>query len=77
MIDTILEHPSWPIDKKSRWLGFIQGVCCCHFGMDVNKERDFTRPLFHKAYQSSQKDIPDTVENPNPYPPFTGTKNLP
>ena len=39
-----------PFDKLSRWLGFIQGVLAVQGIIDVDEERDFTRPIFHKLY---------------------------
>jgi hypothetical protein len=34
------------IDKKSRWLGFIQGVLIVHGITDIEHERNITRPWF-------------------------------
>lgn len=50
MVDQIVAHPEWPIDKPSRWTGFIQGVLAVHGFMSVKKERDRTRSFFHRAY---------------------------
>lgn len=36
------EHYS--IDKKSRWLGFVQGVLILHGLTSINAERNITRP---------------------------------
>jgi hypothetical protein len=41
---------SYPTDKLHRWLGFIQGVLSVTGIIDVDVERDYTRPLLH-AYQ--------------------------
>lgn len=38
---------SYPFDKMSRWLGFTQGVLAAVGAIDVDQERDFTRPLLH------------------------------
>lgn len=35
-------------DKANRWLGFVQGVLCAAGIVDVDEERDYTRPLFHE-----------------------------
>lgn len=51
MAKEIAAHPEWPIDKASRWLGFIQGVLAVLGFLSVKKERDRTRPLFHRAYE--------------------------
>jgi hypothetical protein len=50
MADEIVAHPEWPIDKPSRWVGFIQGVLAVQGFMSVADERNRTRPFFHKAY---------------------------
>jgi hypothetical protein len=39
----------FPIDKYSRWLGFVQGVMLMHGIVTVDDERDFSRPLFTKV----------------------------
>lgn len=41
----------FPADKTSRWLGFVQGVLAANGRIDVDEERDRTRPLFHEAYE--------------------------
>lgn len=38
-----------PEDKASRWLGFVQGCLAMRGLIDVDTERDRTRPLFHGA----------------------------
>lgn len=38
----------YPVDKRYRWLGFVQGVLAVKRLIDVDVERDFTRPLFHE-----------------------------
>ena len=62
MIQCCLEHPEWPLDKTSRWLGFIQGVMSCRGILEVGKERDRTRELFHRAYEQSGQSVPKTVK---------------
>lgn len=51
---------AWPVDKLSRWIGFVQGVLSVRGILDVDQERDRTRPLFHNAYQSMNLQIPET-----------------
>lgn len=41
---------TFPVDKLSRWLGFIQGCLTMRGLITVQEERDFSRPLFHAAY---------------------------
>lgn len=48
----------WPIDKSSRWIGFIQGVMFKDGIIDLDEERYFTRPIFHSVY----KNPPNTVK---------------
>ncbi len=36
----------YPIDKLSRWLGFVQGVLIMQNVTTVEAERDYSRPLF-------------------------------
>ena len=44
------EGPDYPFDKMCRWLGFVQGVLAVQGIIDVDTEREYTRPLFHKLY---------------------------
>lgn len=39
-----------PLDKASRWLGFVQGCLAMRGLIDVDHERDVSRPLYHHAY---------------------------
>lgn len=52
---------TWPIDKLSRWLGFVQGVLTMNGLLSVETERDFSRPLFHAAYAAQGVSTPPTV----------------
>lgn len=54
---------SMPIDKASRWLGFVQGCLTMRGLIDVDEERTFSRPLFHAAYAAEGISIPETREN--------------
>lgn len=51
----------WPTDKTSRWIGFIQAGLAEKGLLDVQAERDRTRPFFHEAYQAMGLTIPETV----------------
>lgn len=53
----------WPVDKTSRWIGFIQGCLACKGFLDVDDERERTRPLFHTAYVEMGIDIPATASS--------------
>lgn len=52
MCDKLLNTgvPYMPIDKSGRWIGFIQGVMAANGCLDVDAERDRTRPLYERAY---------------------------
>jgi hypothetical protein len=56
----------YPIDKLSRWLGYVQGVLCEKGVTTTDKERDFSRPLFHEAYRNEGIDIPPTLDKVKP-----------
>lgn len=63
MIETcIAECHTFPIDKLSRWIGFIQGVLACNGLLDVKAERDRTRPFFHEAYAAMGQAVPSSQE---------------
>lgn len=51
-----------PDDKISRWIGFIQGVMSVKGYIDVDIERDLSRPMFHSVYNNSNIAIPETKE---------------
>lgn len=53
-----------PLDKIARWLGFVQGCLATRGLVDVDEERDVSRPLFHAAYAGSGTDVPPTLERP-------------
>jgi hypothetical protein len=42
----------YPFDKMCRWLGFVQGILAVKGIIDVDAEREYTRPLFHSLYDS-------------------------
>lgn len=58
----IQEAQTLPIDKLSRWLGYVQGIAIERGLSTVQRERDYTRPLFHKAYKNEGTDIPRSVD---------------
>lgn len=55
------ELDTLPVDKLSRWLGFVQGVLATLGLIRVDTERDFSRPLFHAAYRQDGN-VPPTRE---------------
>lgn len=63
MIDTLIENNNvYPIDKTSRWIGFIHGVLYSQGYIDLEKEHNFTRPIYHTVYRDSDIVIPDTLD---------------
>lgn len=64
MLTQCLENlDAWPIDKVSRWCGFVQGVLACKSpAFSVKAERDRTRPFFHAAYIATGQTVPTTQE---------------
>lgn len=62
LLTRILEDESLPEDKIHRWIGFVQGVLAARGIIDVNFERDRTRPIFHDYYRSIGREPPATVE---------------
>jgi hypothetical protein len=53
MVDQIVanaQSQAHPVDKLSRWLGYVQGILRAHRVLDTVAERDRTRPIFHAAY---------------------------
>jgi len=49
-------------DKASRWLGFVQGCLAMRGMIDVDVERDITRPLFHSLVKARTGQVPETLE---------------
>ena len=59
----ILEINNYPIDKLSRWLGFIQGYVIFTKQTTIKNERDFSRELFHNAYKNENIKIPKSFSS--------------
>ncbi len=55
-------------DKASRWLGFVQGCLAMRGLIDVDTERDVTRPLFHEVYRERTGATPESLEKPGDEP---------
>jgi hypothetical protein len=64
MLDQCLENlDTWPTDKLSRWIGYVQGVLAVKAQkFDVDAERERTRPLFHAAYEAMGTKVPETKD---------------
>lgn len=45
----------YPSDKMHRWLGFTQGVLSVIGLIDVDEEREFTRPILHSYHDEKPK----------------------
>lgn len=46
-----LKDDDYPLDKASRWLGYVQGCLVMKGMLNVDEERDFSRPLFSPHYK--------------------------
>ncbi len=66
MVNRCLTDETMPTDKVSRWIGFVQGVLAVHGLLDVDGERDRTRPLFHAAYKAMGLTIPESMSRDVP-----------
>lgn len=54
LIDEALNRTAhYPFHKLNRWLGWVQGVLTALDITTVDIEREFTRPIIHKAYGKS------------------------
>ena len=53
---------TWPIDKTSRWLGFIQKSLIDLDLTTSSRERKFTDELFDRAYRDSGIDFQNKKE---------------
>ncbi len=63
MLMYMLDYPfDFPFDKANRWIGFIQGVLWKEGLIDLEEERNFTRPLFRTYYRTFEKRVPITVD---------------
>ncbi len=58
--ECINELETYPIDKISRWIGFVQGVLTVKGILSTEGERNRTRPFFHEAYEAMGISIPRT-----------------
>jgi hypothetical protein len=50
--ELLAQLPYMSPDKSGRWIGYIQGVMAAHGALDVDEERNRTRPLYAAAYAS-------------------------
>ena len=64
-IEAIDKINDYPIDKLSRWLGFVQGYIIFTNQSTIDIERDFSRSLFHKAYENENIKIPKSYKTKN------------
>lgn len=48
--EVINNGQKYPFDKLNRWLGFLQGVLASRGIIEVDIEREITRPLFHSLH---------------------------
>lgn len=63
MMDTVLANiETFPTDKISRWIGFVQGVLGMKDLLVIDDERDRTRPFFQAAYKEMGIKIPEVKD---------------
>ena len=51
--EAITHMSHYPFDKLNRWLGFVQGVLAVTGVIDVDEEREFSRPLLHAFHEQT------------------------
>ena len=56
--EAIANGTDYPFDKMNRWLGFAQGVLAATGVIDVDAEREYTRPLLHQMHQQPVLSFP-------------------
>lgn len=61
-LHAISHSDEMPIDKMSRWLGFVQGYLWAKDLIDINEERELSRKLFHNAYIKEGIPIPESID---------------
>ena len=61
MCKYMIENIYLPIDKQSRWIGFIQKGIIDKNLTTVDEERNFSRILFHNNYKEMNISIPKTI----------------
>ena len=52
-VQAIEQHHRYPFDKLNRRLGFVQGVLAAVRIIDVDDEREFSRPLLHAFHDQA------------------------
>jgi len=57
-----ISHPELPVDKISRWLGFVQGCLYSAGLIDLDEERNISRELFHQAYIDAGITPPESID---------------
>lgn len=60
--EAIANGKDYPFDKMNRWLGFTQGVLAATGLIDVDAEREYTRPLLHLLHVQPVKSWPVKAE---------------
>lgn len=66
-----LSTDPFPEDKAGRWLGFVQGCLAMRGLIDVDQEREITRPLFRGAAENAGVD-PGPTRARNDFEPNQG-----
>jgi len=57
------EVDRYPLDKLSRWLGYVQCYIIMEGLSSVESERNYSRDMFHAAYKVDGVDIPESFDS--------------
>lgn len=52
MCETMINNDEVSIDKKARWLGFVQGYLYANNIIQIKEEREISRKLFTQFYKN-------------------------
>ena len=61
-IKAIGSPSDFTVEKMSRWLGFAQGILFAEGLIDVNEEREISRPIIHRAYKDAGVSVPKSID---------------
>jgi len=61
LCEYIIERPDLYLDKSNRWIGFVQGILFARDIIQIDEEREYSRGLFHAAYEEAGIEIPESI----------------
>ena len=60
---TCISNPEkFTAEKMSRWLGFVQGILWQNGFLDIDEERNFSRPILHRVYKDLKVQPPESID---------------